>query len=677
MALWSYRLRFRSSPLLLGKSSYPGVYSASNLIFGIFLLIFSGFRAPYVAKAQSFNPDALPQVPAGPDSGLGDHPQETAPATGPGDVQPFAPKDQGQHNVRPQDVVQWQGFEATEDQLLKVTVLFRLNLKSSWKVYASNLKFAGPPGFVTDQVNPPAAKKFMDPISNKEVDIFEGGEFSVVFTGAPRWDKPEFPLSVTYVGCTDVICLFPYTETLKLPFKPYVAESLPASSPKPSQIATSAADAPKLTQASPATAKPSGDWESSMARIFGSSDQKKTPLFILLGIVFLGGLLSNLTPCVYPMIPITLRVLSRQAHSPHLGAAAYAFGIIVTYTSLGLLAALSGGLFGSLLASKPINVFFAILMAFLGLTMIGFGDFSKIQMLGQKFGSGTPSFYNAFGMGIGAGFVAAPCTGPILAALLAYTAKQESSLLESTALLFTYSVGFGLPYMILGGAFAQVSKIKVNPMIQVGVKIVFAAVMFGLCLYYLRIPFYGVIENMRGSWQPIAVSSILLGIIILGVWLSSKTLTASKYASIVPAAILGLGIFATSQWLTGGSAGKQKIQWFRNEQEAFDEAQRQGKKVLIDMWAEWCEACKKMDATTFQDPFVMEEIEKNWIPLKMDLTELDEANEKIQSHYSIQSLPTLVLSVAAKDPARYKNIGGYVHASELLDHLNDYRDRHP
>jgi thiol:disulfide interchange protein DsbD len=662
----------------------PGTMLPPGLRALVLISLALGAIRPAPSPAQTFDPNADTQgVPASNSPSEGTlNPQDPsghqdgAPSD-PSD--PFTLKDQGQHNIRPQDVVQWQGFDAMEDPTYKVTVLFRLNLKSTWKVYTSNLKFSGPPGFSIDRVTPPPSKKFMDPISNKEVDIYEGGEFSVVLSGAPRWNRPQFPLSVTYVGCTDVICLFPYTETLELPFKPYLEEPNSSATPsevKTSKLPTSEADAPKLTQISPTQEKPKSDWETSMARIFGDSDQK-TPYFFLLGIVFLGGLLSNLTPCVYPMIPITLRVLSRQAHSPHLGAAAYAFGIIVTYTSLGLLAALSGGLFGGLLASKLFNIIFAVLMALLGLTMIGFGDLSKIQMLGQKFGSGTPSFYNAFGMGIGAGFVAAPCTGPILAALLAYTAKQESSLFESTGLLFTYSVGFGLPYMLLGGAVAQVSKIRVNPMVQVGVKIVFAAVMFGLSLYYLRIPFYGVIETMRGSWQPIAVSSILVGILILGVWLSSKTLTANKYASIIPAAILGLGFFATSQWLTGVSAGSQKIEWFHNEQEAFEEAQKQGKKVLLDMWAEWCEACKKMDATTFQDPLVMAEIENNWIPLKMDLTELDEASEKIQTHYSIQSLPTLVLSIAAKDPAKYKNIGGYIHAAELLDHLKDYRDRHP
>jgi thiol:disulfide interchange protein DsbD len=296
-------------------------------------------------------------------------------------------------------------------------------------------------------------------------------------------------------------------------------------------------------------------------------------------------------------------------------------------------------------------------------------------MLGQKLGSGKPSLHNTFAMGIGAGFVAAPCTGPILAALLAYTARQESSVVASSVLLLVYSIGFGLPYMALGGAASKMSQIKLNPMIQIGVKILFASVMFGLALYYLRIPFYGFIETMRGSWQPIAISFLSIGVLVLGVWLSSPILAANKLATILPTTLLGIGIFATSQWLTTANASGRSVAWVKDEAEAFRLAQATGKPVLIDMWAEWCEACKKMDATTFKDSLILDEVERYWIPLKLDLTELDEKSEKIQSHYNVQSLPTLVLSAPTKDHTRYKNLGGFVEASTLIQHLAEYRDQ--
>ncbi len=574
-----------------------------------------------------------------------------------------------QANIRPQDVVTWQGFDAVETTADHVTALFRLTLNNSWKIYASNLKFGGPPGFSVSKVTPPPARRFLDPMSGQEVDVYEGGEFEIIYSGAPRWNQKAFPVTITYVGCTDVICLFPYSQNLELPFTPMVAPAPTAPSqgdPKVSPEASPQGD--KAPQAPKAAANDLGSLESSLAQRLASPSS----FGLLLLIVFVGGLLSNLTPCVYPMIPITLRVLARQGGNPHLNAAAYAGGIVITYTALGLIASLSGGLFGSLLASKSLNLVFAALMLGLGLTMIGFGDLSKIQMLGQKLGSGKPSLHNTFAMGIGAGFVAAPCTGPILAALLAYTARRESSVAASSVLLLVYSIGFGLPYMALGGAASKVSRIKLNPMIQIGVKILFASVMFGLALYYLRIPLYGFIESMRGSWQPIAISFLGIGVLVLGVWLSSPVLSTNKLATILPTTILGIGIFATSQWLTTATAS---VAWLKDEGEAFRLAQTTGKPVLIDMWAEWCEACKKMDATTFKDSLILEEVERYWIPLKLDLTELDEKSEKIQSHYNVQSLPTLVLSSPTKDHTRYKNLGGFVSAGELIQHLAEYRDQ--
>jgi cytochrome c biogenesis protein CcdA len=127
-------------------------------------------------------------------------------------------------------------------------------------------------------------------------------------------------------------------------------------------------------------------------------------------------------------------------------------------------------MFGAMMASKTFNIIFAIVMITLGITMLGFGNFSKLQMIGGRLGAGKPSLRNTFFMGAGAGLVASPCTGPILAALLAYTAKNHT-VAESSALLLVYSIGFALPYILLGGAAARASQVKVPPQIQIAVKL--------------------------------------------------------------------------------------------------------------------------------------------------------------------------------------------------------------
>jgi len=144
------------------------------------------------------------------------------------------------------------------------------------------------------------------------------------------------------------------------------------------------------------------------------------------------------------MIPITLRLLGGQSHRAFLNSSMYAAGILITYTGLGVFAASTGGMFGALLQSKAVNIFFASVMFLLGFTMLGFGNFSKLQQMGDRLGAGKPSLRNMFLMGVGAGFVASPCTGPVLGALLTITLESQD-LNRGILMMFTYSFGFALP----------------------------------------------------------------------------------------------------------------------------------------------------------------------------------------------------------------------------------------
>ena len=233
------------------------------------------------------------------------------------------------------------------------------------------------------------------------------------------------------------------------------------------------------------------------------------------------------------------------------------------------------------------NVVFSIVMITLGITMLGFGNFSKLQMLGNKMGTGKPSVRNTFLMGAGAGLVAAPCTGPILAALLAYTAKS-GNVFQSSFLMFIYSFGFGIPYILLGGAAAKVSQKRVPHQVQVGVKLLFASIMFGLGLYYLRIPFYGLFKEMTPYWPTIASAGLLLGLVMGAIWIMSSRLQNNKVSTLAPTIVLSLGIFGASQWITKPAAptAELTVNWIKVEQEALAKAKELGRPILVDMWAD-------------------------------------------------------------------------------------------
>src|SRR5207237_785985 len=214
---------------------------------------------------------------------------------------------------------------------------------------------------------------------------------------------------------------------------------------------------------------------------------------VTFAVLFLAGVLTSLTPCVYPLIPITVGVFgARQAeHRARSVAlsATYVGGIAVTYSALGVFAALSGKAFGSALSSPWVVAILAVFLVALAASMFGAFDLnlppSVQQRLGIMRGAG---FVHALGMGLVAGIVAAPCTGPVLAGVLTYVATRRSALLGFW-MLFSYALGMGLLFFILGatslrlprsGAWMETVKSVL------GVALVAAAV--GLVLPYLPKP---------------------------------------------------------------------------------------------------------------------------------------------------------------------------------------------
>jgi thiol:disulfide interchange protein DsbD len=569
----------------------------------------------------------------------------------------------GTLTVAPAEVVHWSVAGANPLDQETVDVVLRLSTDRGFSLYEEKIEFTPPFGFSEVSKSAPAGTIKPDPVTGEPARLIDGGEFNVRFRGPLATLGGTLPFSVTYTACAEGVCLFPYTEKLTV-----AMNDVPDVPQVPPAVAETA-------HIEPGTGGEPVDFESGLARKLQSGTLS---LWALLAIVFIGGLLTNLTPCVAPMIPITVRVLSgRDGHGLR-NSSLYAAGILVTYTIAGVAAGLSGGLFGSILASAKFNLFFAAVMALLGITMLGYGNFSSLQNLGMKFGSGKPSILNMFLMGAGAGLVASPCTGPILAALLAYTAKS-GSFVESVALIATYSLGFSLPYVFLGGAAAKVSKIKVNYRVQVGTKLLFASVMFALSLYYLRVPAYGLLQQIKPHFPWLSGVFAPVGVAMLIVWLAVPFLHNSKALSLAPAIVLAIGIFSTSQLYLSGStspsvADESRLQWNKDEASAYAAAKSSGKPVLVDAWAEWCDACKKMDVTTFEDPAVIDELRSNWVLLKLDLTEGSDENDALQDKYELQSLPTLTMVPPTGDLKSKDPVMGYTPAATLLGRLRGFRE---
>jgi thiol:disulfide interchange protein DsbD len=207
-------------------------------------------------------------------------------------------------------------------------------------------------------------------------------------------------------------------------------------------------------------------------------------------VVFAAGLLTSFTPCVYPMIPVTVTYIGTAASGSRRRAVTlsvmYALGLALLYASLGIVAALVGQTFGNISQNIWINAGVAVILGLFAAAMLGWinipvpGFAGKVQSGGVKKGG----HLGAFVVGIAAGFVAAPCTAPVLGFLLAYVAKTRD-VGWGGLLMFVFALGLSFLLMLLGIFSGMLSNLPKAGRWMNTVKIVFGLGMFAVAAYFL------------------------------------------------------------------------------------------------------------------------------------------------------------------------------------------------
>ena len=197
----------------------------------------------------------------------------------------------------------------------------------------------------------------------------------------------------------------------------------------------------------------------------GLAEALQTAPLLALGLAFLGGLATSFTPCVYPIIPITVTFIGARGVTSRTQAFVlsilYALGIAVTYTALGVFAALSGKIFGALTQSPYVFLVVGNIILLFGLNML---EVFELPLPGFLSGAGTAKarqgFLGAFAIGVTSGLVVGPCTAPVLATILTYVATQGNVFLGG-AMLFLFAMGMCALIIVAGtfsGALATLPK---------------------------------------------------------------------------------------------------------------------------------------------------------------------------------------------------------------------------
>jgi thiol:disulfide interchange protein DsbD len=473
-------------------------------------------------------------------------------------------------------------------------------------------------------------------------------------------------LEVQYQPCTEGeggVCFPPTSQTLKVKAAEIPGAKAEVKSGIPATLALEST-APAAAVSPVAVPQPQSN---GMPAPVAPQNQG---LILSLLLVFLAGMGASLTPCVFPMIPITMAIIGAKGGGKAKGFALslmLVLGMAVTYTVLGVAAAKSGAAFGAAAQKPAFLIPMAILFAIFALSLFGAFEIQLPQSLQMKLqGSGPRQGYaGAFVMGLVLGPLAAPCVGPVIGAVLVAIAQRGDVILGAVK-LFVFTLGMGVLFMLVGTFSATLPR---SGDWLIRLKRIMGLAVLGFAVWSLRliVPFWMLLA-MQGALQ-------LIGAAVFGVFEPAETFLGQIRKGI-GVLLLVMGIF---HWiranevafdvtiLPGGGRPAAVAEtgpklWLEQDLEgALAKAKAERKLVLVDVYAEWCAQCKELDEKTWPDPAVVAWIAKNAVAVRIDT---DKQRQDLAKRLEIRSYPTvLLLDAEGKEQRR---ILGFTKAEGML-----------
>lgn len=341
---------------------------------------------------------------------------------------------------------------------------------------------------------------------------------------------------------------------------------------------------------------------------------------LLLLLVFIAGILTDFTPCVLPIIPLTLAVVGAKKgrHVLHnFGISlTLVLGLSITYALLGVLTAALGLSFGFLFQSKYFLIFLILFFVVMALGLLGVFNFQLPYRVRNFFGHvGGEGYKGAFLAGLSIGFIASPCIGPLMGPILLLVAKGQD-LVWGALLLFVYGLGMGSLFLIGGTFYSTLGS------------------------------------RLRGGKHTETFKKILAITILLPAIYYSWVLLKKPSSTL-----------------------NSNIAWQHSYSQGLQLATNQNRPMLIDFYADWCFPCLEIDEKTFKNKEVQASL-VDVIAVKIDCTqETPECNEAV-AKFNVVGWPTLLFfDASGQIQSDLSVIGGFVGPEKMLEILDTLKKR--